>query len=69
MKRKRSNNFSFAEKELLLKLTLSKKNILENKVSNAVAWKDKEKAWEEISLEYNNQTTGCVSIISNLNKC
>lgn len=39
-KKKRSNNFSFTEKKLLLKITLSRKTMLENKPSNAVIWKD-----------------------------
>jgi len=56
-KRKRSNNFSFSEKELLLKIALSRKTVLENKLSNAVTWKDKEKTWGEIAEQYNKPIT------------
>lgn len=61
-KRKRSNNFSFIEKEMLLKIALSRKTVLENKSSNAVTWKDKEKTWEEIATQYNSQSPGSVRI-------
>jgi len=61
-KRKRSNNFSFTEKELLLKIALSRKTVLENKSSNAVTWKDKEKTWGEIAVQYNSQSPGSVRI-------
>lgn len=61
IKRKRSSNFSFSNKELLLKIALSRKAVLENKTSNAVTWKDKEKCWENIAIEFNSQTGGSVS--------
>ena len=61
LKRKRSGNFSSEETELLLDLALSKKAILENKQSNAVSWKEKEKTWKNISDIFNSKTTGCVS--------
>jgi len=61
-KRKRSNNFSFTDKELLLKIALSRKTVLENKSSNAATWKDKEKTWEEIAIQYNSQSPGSVCI-------
>jgi len=61
IKRKRSSNFSFSDKEFLLKNALSRKAVLENKTSNAVTWKDKEKCWENIAIEFNRQTGGSVS--------
>lgn len=61
-KRKRSNNFCFTEKELLLKIALSRKTVLENKSSNAVTWKDKEKTWGEIAVQYNSQSPASVRI-------
>jgi len=60
-KRKRSSNFSFLDKELLLKIALSRKAVLENKTSNAVTWKDKETTWSDIAVEFNSQTGGSVS--------
>jgi hypothetical protein len=62
LKRKRATNFGFSEKELLLKLCLKNKKVLENKCSNSVTWKDKEKVWADIESEFNCQTMGSVSI-------
>uniref|UniRef100_A0A2S2PIU3 Regulatory protein zeste n=1 Tax=Schizaphis graminum TaxID=13262 RepID=A0A2S2PIU3_SCHGA len=59
-KRVRSTNFSFIEKELLLKFALQKKKILENKESNAVSWNDKNIAWVGIAEKFNAATPGCV---------
>ncbi|KAF0695093.1 fibrinogen silencer-binding protein-like, partial [Aphis craccivora] len=55
-KRARSTNFSFSEKELLLR-------VLENKESNAVSWNDKNIAWVGIAEKYNAATLGCVRIL------
>lgn len=60
-KRTRATNFSFAEKELLLKYVIENNHILENKESSAVSWKDKNDCWVKISELYNSTTTGCVS--------
>lgn len=60
-KRSRSANFSFEERELLLKCAIQNKYILENKESNAVTWKDKNECWLKISEQYNSTTPGCVS--------
>lgn len=59
-KRVRSTNFSFSEKELLLKFALQKKRVLENKESNAVSWNDKNITWVGIAEKYNAATLGCV---------
>lgn len=61
VKRTRATNFSFAEKELLLKYVIENNHILENKESSAVSWKDKNDCWVKISELYNSTTTGCVS--------
>jgi len=60
-KRNRATNFSFEEKELLLKYAIENKSVLENKVSNSVSWKDKNQCWLKISEAYNSTTSGCVS--------
>lgn len=59
-KRHRSSNVSYEEKELLLKIALEKKNILENKCSNASSWKYKNTCWLHITEMFNSATTGCV---------
>ena len=59
-KKARSTNLNFEKKELLLKIAISKKNILENKRSNATLWKDKNACWVEIMGLFNSATTGCV---------
>jgi len=48
-KKQRSTNFTFYEKELLLKHALQNQHVLENKESNAVTWKDKQKCWLKIT--------------------
>ncbi|KAL4136348.1 hypothetical protein QTP88_007896 [Uroleucon formosanum] len=58
-KKQRSTNFTFYEKELLLKHALQNRHVLENKESNAVTWKDKQKCWLKITELYNSETTGC----------
>ena len=44
-----ATNFSFYEKELLLKYAIQNKYMLENKQSNAVSWKDKNMCWLKMS--------------------
>uniref|UniRef100_A0A2S2P0M0 Regulatory protein zeste n=1 Tax=Schizaphis graminum TaxID=13262 RepID=A0A2S2P0M0_SCHGA len=58
-KRQRATNFSFSEKELLLKYALQNRSVLENKESSSVSWKDKNKCWMQIAQLYNSTTTGC----------
>jgi len=62
-KKQRSTNFTFYEKELLLKHALQNRHVLENKESNAATWKDKQKCWLKITELYNSETTGCVRIV------
>lgn len=52
---KRAANFSKYEEQLLINLVEKYKNIIESKKSNAVTWKDKEKAWLKIECEFNNK--------------
>lgn len=59
-KRSRATNFSFAEKELMLKYAIEYKHILENKESNAISWKEKNNCWSKIADQYNSTSTGCV---------
>lgn len=62
IKRSRATNFSFIEKELMLKYAIQYKHIiLENKESNATSWKEKNKCWSKIADCYNSTSTGCVS--------
>jgi len=60
---KRSNNFIAGEVETLLVLVEERKDIIENRTSDVVTWKGKEKAWEEIkelfnSMHSNQRTVG-----------
>lgn len=48
----RSTNFTSYEKELLLKHAIQNRHILENKESNLVTWKDKQKCWLKITELY-----------------
>lgn len=61
VKRSRGTNFSFIEKELMLKYAIENKHILENKESNATSWKEKNECWSKIADHYNSTSTGCVS--------
>lgn len=45
-----------------MKHALQNRHVLENKESNAVTWKDKQKCWLNITELYNSETTGCVRI-------
>lgn len=54
-KRERNVNFSRREEELLVELVISNKNVLENKKTDAVMWKEKEDCWRELALKFNSQ--------------
>ena len=54
-KRKRNVNFSAAEEELLVELVKKYQNIVENKKTDMVMWKEKEECWRKISEEFNSQ--------------
>lgn len=51
--RERGANFSTPEVEALIHLVLKNSKIIENKTTDAVTWKNKEKCWENLANEYN----------------
>jgi hypothetical protein len=54
-KRKRNVNFSRKEEELLVELVTKYKHVLENKKTNAIMWKKKEKCWGRLADDFNSQ--------------
>lgn len=62
-KRIRSANFSEAEEELLVRLALSRKYIIECKASDAQRNEDKSKAWNDICSEFN---ANCLNTVSEI---
>ncbi|EFN61163.1 UPF0439 protein C9orf30, partial [Camponotus floridanus] len=52
--RKRAVNFTQAEKMILIDLILKHKHIIENKRSDNVTLKDKEKSWKIIENTFNS---------------
>ncbi|KYN07214.1 hypothetical protein ALC62_01828 [Cyphomyrmex costatus] len=55
--RKRADNFSEAEKMILTNLVLQYKDIIENKKSDAVTSKDKDKCWKTIEIAFNSRSS------------
>lgn len=55
-KRQRGNNFSQSEESLLIDLIQAKRDIIENKKSDAVTWKQKEQCWEKLALDFASQS-------------
>lgn len=53
-KRKRAVNFTEAEKVILTDLVFRYKNIIENKRSDAITSKDKDKTWKVIEQLFNS---------------
>ncbi|KYN05841.1 hypothetical protein ALC62_03223 [Cyphomyrmex costatus] len=68
--RKRADNFSEAEKMILTNLVLQYKDIIENKKSDAVTSKDKDKCWKtiEITLSVIKKNSNSSLISSNINR-
>ncbi|KAF5300055.1 hypothetical protein FQR65_LT19403 [Abscondita terminalis] len=64
-KRVRAPNFSTEEKTLLLNLVFEKRHIVENKKTDAVSSREKQKCWEGIASEFNAQSPSCVSRTAN----
>lgn len=56
--RKRAQNFSEAEKMILVNLIQQYKNVLENKKSDAVTSKDKDKCWKILEHSFNSRSSG-----------
>lgn len=52
-KRKRGANYNADEKNLLLNLIFTRKNIIENKKTDMVNNKEKQNAWEQITKSFN----------------
>ena len=55
-KRQRGKNFTHSEDLILLDLVEERKDILENKKSDAVTWKQKAECWENLTVEFVNKT-------------
>jgi len=55
---KRAQNFSEAEKMILINLIHQYKYVLENKKSDAVTSKDKDKYWKVIEHLFNSRSSG-----------
>lgn len=55
--RKRAQNFSEAEKMILTDLVLQYKDVIENKKSDAVTSKDKDKCWKTIEIAFNSRSS------------
>ncbi|KAG5344505.1 MSD3 protein, partial [Acromyrmex charruanus] len=53
-----AQNFSEARKMILINLVQQYKNILENKKSDLVISKDKEKCWKVIEHSFNSRSSG-----------
>lgn len=51
---KRTANFNELEVAGLIDTVIKYKNILENKESSAVMWKEKEYAWEKVASQFNS---------------
>lgn len=61
--KQRSVNFSKSEEEKLVAMVLEKKNIFENKKTDAVTSKQKVAAWEKLAQQFNaSSETNIVSI-------
>ncbi|KYN07274.1 hypothetical protein ALC62_01476 [Cyphomyrmex costatus] len=60
--RKRAQNFSEAEKITLINLIRQYKDVLENKRSDAVTSKDKDKCWKVIEQSLNNSVFSTYNI-------
>lgn len=54
LKRKRNVNFNKNEEELLIELFVKYKQIIENKKTDLVMWKEKELCWVKITEEFNS---------------
>lgn len=60
-RRGRSSNFTIDEQALLLELTMTKRNVLENKSSGAGAIDKKHLVWSKICHEFNARSPADVS--------
>lgn len=58
--KKRGENFTNEEKNLMLKLTNKYKSIIENKRTDGSTWRSKEQTWKIIEKEFNSGNSGPV---------
>ncbi|CAH0546515.1 unnamed protein product [Brassicogethes aeneus] len=54
--RKKNNNFTGEEQELLMALVRTHKNVIENKKSGQTTWDMKNNTWNQIEQEFNSQS-------------
>ena len=62
-KRVRAMNFSQNEEDILIQCVLRRSAIIENKQTDACTLKDKKRAWEEITDEFNSLCSNVVSFM------
>lgn len=67
--KKRLPNFSNDEKIVLIELVEKYKNIIENKCTDAVTVKQKEKCWTDISREFNSRCILANRTVTSLKSC
>lgn len=67
--KKRLPNFSTDEKMTLIEIIESKKRIIENKQTDGVTIKEKEKCWLDISREFNSRCIQANRNVMSLKSC
>ena len=53
---KRGKNFTIDDKDILIDIVMKYKDVIENKKTDATCNKSKNKCWDLITMEFNNQT-------------
>ncbi|XP_039230608.1 uncharacterized protein LOC6535113 isoform X1 [Drosophila yakuba] len=53
---KRGQNFSTEEEFLLITMAAEQRQIFENKKCDAVTWKEKERAWDDLAVAYSSKS-------------
>ncbi|XP_043647969.1 uncharacterized protein LOC122616545 isoform X2 [Drosophila teissieri] len=53
---KRGQNFSMEEEFLLITMAAEQRKIFENKKCDAVTWKEKEQAWDDLAVAYSTKS-------------
>lgn len=64
---KRCPNFSSKEVELLVSLVKKYSSVIECKKTDSATWREKEEAWEKLSVDFNSCSGGVVRSAKNLN--
>ncbi|XP_071581146.1 uncharacterized protein [Temnothorax nylanderi] len=67
--KKRLPNFSTDEKITLIEIIESKKHVIENKQTDAITIKEKEKCWSDINREFNSKCILANRNITSLKSC